>query len=192
MRLSLILLLLACATGQPEPAPPSVEVDLSDLPGASLYQLTAPLNDQHGRQVSLSVFAGKPVLISMFYASCTSACPMLVNDVRKLEGQLSPQELAQVRVLLISLDPAADTPAVLAEAAARYGVDAERWLLTSPQPADVRTIAAALGIAYQAIEAGEFHHSSRVTLLDAQGVPRATAEGLGQPPDALIKALRSI
>ncbi len=186
----LLASLWACSTPQPEPIPPPAEVDLARLPGASLYQLSAPLLDQHGRQVPLSVFAGQPVLVSMFYASCTSACPMLVNDVRKLEALLSEDERAQVRVLLISLDPASDTPAVLAEAAARYGVDADRWLLTSPPPAEVRTIAAALGIAYQAIENGEFHHSSRVTLLDAQGVPKATAEGLGKPPDALLEALR--
>ncbi len=175
-----------------EQVPPVETVDLNALPGDSLYHLTPDLIDQHGQQTALSVFAGHPVLISMFYASCPSACPMLIADVQALEAELTEAERANSRVLLISLDPEADDPAALAEVVERYGLDDARWRLTSPRPEQVRDIAAALGISYQAVADGEFHHASIVTLLDPKGSPIAHVEGLRQSPAPLLTALRAL
>ncbi len=195
MRLStlkpgLCALMLACSPVPDAPAtPPPAPVDLGSLPGASVYNLKADLIDQDGKTVPLSVFAGQPVLISMFYASCPSACPMLVADVQAIESRLTPEQLANLRVLLVSLDPQSDTPAALTAAVERYEIDATRWRLTSPTVDGVRSIAAVLGISYQAVEGGEMHHSSIITLLDGQGEPQARLDGLRQDPQPLVDAL---
>jgi protein SCO1/2 len=189
--LSLSLALLGCGSAPPAPEP-AATVDLDALPGDSLYHLDVALTDQHGQSVPLSLFAGRPVIISMFYASCPSACPMLVADIQRLEAALSPEERAQIRVLLVSLDPAQDTPEALADAVAQYGVDGERWRLTAPPEDQVRTIAAVLGISYQAVQSGELHHSSILTLLDAHGRPTARLDGLRQDPAPLVAALRQM
>lgn len=186
---------LAGCSGSPEPAEPAapaVATAPAELPGESLYHLDTPLIDQHGDAVPLSVFAGSPVLISMFYASCPSACPMLINDIKTLEEQLTDAERNGIRILLVSLDPEADTPAQLAAVIDQHDLDTDRWRLTSPAPEHVRSIAAVLGISYQAIEGGELHHSSIITLLDPQGMPVTRLEGLRQSPEPLLAALRSL
>ncbi len=167
-------------------------VDAEALPGDSIYHLDAKLIDQNGETVPLSVFAGQPVLISMFYASCPAACPMLIRDIVSLEDALTPAERARVRVLLVSLDPEADTPQALSEVIAQHDLDTSRWRLTSPAPRQVRDIAALLGISYQAIDSGELHHSSIITLLDARGAPVTRLEGLRQSPEPLLAAIQSL
>ncbi len=189
--LTLSLALLGCGSAPPAPEP-AATVDLDALPGDSLYHLDVALTDQHGQSVPLSLFAGRPVIVSMFYASCPSACPMLVADIQRLEEQLTPEERAQTRVLLVSLDPEQDSPAALQAAVAQYGVDGERWRLTAPPVDQVRTIAAVLGISYQAVQSGELHHSSILTLLDPQGRPTARLDGLRQDPAPLVAALRQM
>jgi protein SCO1/2 len=192
------LLTLICTTwlvgcsGAPEPAEPAEVTALEALPGDSLYHLDTPLIDQHGDAVPLSVFAGQPVLISMFYASCPSACPMLISDIKSLEEALTDAERANLRVLLVSLDPVADTPAQLASVIDQHGLDTDRWRLTAPAPEHVRDIAAVLGISYQAIDGGELHHSSIITLLDSRGTPVIRLEGLRQSPEPLLAALRGL
>ena len=81
--------------------------------GDSIYALSASLVDQRGRPVGLDVFRGHPVLISMFYASCPDACPLLIADLQRIERDLSPRIRADLRIVLVSLDPGRDPPDAL-------------------------------------------------------------------------------
>ncbi len=196
MRLHTLILSAIClaapAAAAPEETAPAAPAAPAPLPGDSIYQLDVGLVDQNGEVVPLSVFRGQPVFISMFYASCPMACPMLIGDVQALEEKLTEAQRDRVRVLLVSLDPEADTPEALREVVARHGLDTERWRLASPPPDRVRDIAAVLGISYQAVEGGELHHSSIITLLDPEGRVAAQLEGLRQSPEPLLEALKKM
>ena len=178
-----LLLLLAC---NPEPAPVA-----APLPSDSLYVLDVDLVDQHGAAVDLGVHRGHPTIVSMFYASCPMACPLLIEDVRSVEGLLTPAERADLRVLLVSLDPANDTPEALAAVVSKHGVDDARWTLARPLPDDVRPIATVLGIAYASDGAGGMNHSSILTLVDADGRVIARLDGIDADPTPLLEALRT-
>jgi cytochrome oxidase Cu insertion factor (SCO1/SenC/PrrC family) len=82
--------LLDCPTGGrcPRDVPPALAQHThgpsieSIRPRAdSIYELSAVLVDQGGTRVGLDLFRGHPVLISMFYASCGDACPLLVAEI---------------------------------------------------------------------------------------------------------------
>ena len=77
------------------------------------------------------------------------ACPLLIEDIRALEARLPAADREDLRVLLVSLDPAHDTPEAMARVIERRGVDAERWVLARSRAEDVRPIAAVLGISYR-------------------------------------------
>jgi SCO1/SenC len=47
---------------------------------------------------------------AMFYAACTTACPMLIAAMQLYESHLDESSRAQLRVLLVSFDAARDTP----------------------------------------------------------------------------------
>jgi protein SCO1/2 len=154
--------------------------------GDSIYAAGLALQDQTGRRVGLDVFRGHPVLIAMFYGTCRDACPLLLADLHRIERALPPAARADLRVVLVTLDPRRDTPAALGALARAHGVDPSRWRLLQPAGDDaVRTIAALLGVRYRRLADGNFNHSSLITLLDAAGAVVARLEGAGQPIDAL-------
>jgi protein SCO1/2 len=91
-------------------------------------------------------------------------------------------------VLLVSFDPANDTPARLQQVAREHHLDA-RWTLASATDGDARTLAAVLDVHYRKLGDGSFAHDSVVVALDADGRPIARMRGLGDHA-ALAAALR--
>ncbi len=158
---------LACA---PEPAAaPEAPAWALVGQGPSLYDLEVDLVDASGRTVPFDVHRGRPTVVSMFYASCPSACPMLIERLAAVEDGLPPERRDELRVLLVSLDPTNDTPDALREAAARHELDLSRWTLASPTPDRVREVAAVMGVTYKPTTDGEMNHTSVLALLDGEG-----------------------
>lgn len=153
------------------------------LPRDSIYHLPAVLIDQHGKAADWRAHRGRPQMVAMFYTSCRYICPLIVDSAKGIEHALTPAERARLGILLISMDPARDTPAALKSVFDKRKLDAARWSLASPQPGDVRAIAGALGIRYRALADGEFNHSSALVLLDAEGRIVARTERMGARPD---------
>ena len=157
----------------------------------SLYALSAALVDERGQPVPLDLFRGHPVLISMLYASCRDACPLLLADIKRIEMELPPRARADLRVVLVSLDPERDTAEVLQALARAHRADETRWRFLRARDDTVREIAAALGIKYRRLPDGSFNHSSLITLLDPSGVIQSRVEGIGQPHADLLRRLRA-
>ncbi len=162
----------------------------ASLPGDSIYQLSIPLVDQDALSHDLASLRGKPRIISMFYSSCLYVCPLIIDTVRRTERALDDAERAQLGVLMVSIDSERDTPEKLKELATQRKVDTTRWSLARADSADVRTLAAVLGLQYRALPDGEFNHSSELILLDADGRIVARSNLLGKVDDSFVAAIR--
>ncbi|MCB1560776.1 MAG: SCO family protein [Xanthomonadales bacterium] len=162
------------------------------LPDASIYQLDARLTDQHGDEQVFSALAGKVRLVSMFYASCKYVCPLIIDQVKRIEAELDEGQRKRLGISLITLDAANDTPEVLTALAVERKIDSPRWQLMQPRSGDVRPISALLGIQYRALPGGDFNHSSVISLIDETGRILARTEQLGARPDpAFVDAVRT-
>jgi protein SCO1 len=102
-----------------------------------------------------------------------------------------PSVRADLRVVLVSLDPARDTPDALQAFARARHVDESRWRLLRAPDDTVREIAAVLGQKYRRLSDGSFNHSSLITLLDASGVIVTRVEGIGKPHQEFLERLRA-
>ena len=182
----LMVAALACSTlaiAAPKQAKP--------LPGDSVYQLELPLTTQDGRTVDWRSLRGKPVVVSMFYTSCQYICPLIMDSGKAIERELSPTQQKRLPILLISMDPARDTPDALNKVATQRKLDGSRWTLGSPPAGKVRAVAGVLGIRYRQLADGEFNHTSALVLLDADGRVAARTEIIGSKPDpAFVAAVR--
>lgn len=156
----------------------------AELPGDSVYRVEAALVDHAGTPRRFADSAGAVRLVTLFYASCGYVCPLLIEQIRRIEAQLDEGERARLQVLLISLDPERDSPQALADLANRRKLDTARWMLAQPAAADLRKLSAVLGVQYRRRDDGEFNHSSVITLLDAEGRVLAQTAQLGGEPDA--------
>jgi protein SCO1/2 len=158
---------------------------------ASLYQLHEKLLSQDGKAIDLDVHRDKPVLVTMFYASCPATCPLIIDTLRAIERDVDASQRAQLRVLLVSFDAENDSPAALKQLAQSRRVDTSRWTLAHADAAAVRRIAAALNIQYRKLPDGQFSHATIISALDADGkIVRQSAE-LGHADPEVLKALNA-
>jgi protein SCO1/2 len=101
------------------------------------------LTARGGEALSTAALSGHPTLLFFGYASCPDLCPTtlvtLAAAVRSL-SDLSPAE--QPRILFVSVDPARDTPARLADYADHFGPAVQAATGT---PEQLQQLAASVG-----------------------------------------------
>lgn len=170
--------------GHAAPPPPAAEIS-----SHSVYHLPSEWLDQEGARRTLGSLGGRVQVVAMAYTSCAYACPRLLLDMKRIEGELGPD--ADVGFVLVSIDPARDTPARLAEYATGARLDPARWTLLTGDDDAVLELAAVLGVQYREAAPGEFVHSNLLTVLDADGTPVHRQEGLGADPAATLRAIRA-
>lgn len=193
---ALALWVWLCAAATPDAGTPQHHQHVhegaadADAPASeSLYQLDATWSDAAGKPVKLAELRGGVVVLAMIYTSCQAVCPLLVGDLKKLERALPKAQLPKVRFVLVSFDPARDTPKQLARYAQERSLPAPRWTLLTSDDDAVRELAAALGMRYRPSGGGDFAHSNLISVLDAKGVVVARRVGLGQDPAPLVRAI---
>ncbi|HVU27137.1 MAG TPA: SCO family protein [Verrucomicrobiae bacterium] len=157
----------------------------------SLYQVESVWTTDAQKQIKLGALAGKPQVVLMFYSRCTTACPILENELRQIEAALPPETRAKTGFTLISFDSERDTPAALAEYRKVWNLP-ENWTLLSGQPDDVLELAALLGIQFKKSSDGEIAHSNVITLLNAQGEIVFRQTGLNAGADEMVRRIEQI
>ncbi|MDO9624131.1 MAG: SCO family protein [Pseudomonas sp.] len=168
-----------------------VELARASVPADSLYGLPMPLTDAQGVRFDWREMAGQPLLVTMFYGDCASACPVLMESLQRTIAELQPEE-GGLKVLMVSLNPQHDTPASLAHMSHMHQLD-ERFfrLAVAADDGQTRALAAVLKIKYRALDNGEISHNTRVTLLNAQGQAIASSTLLKPVADQpLLSAIR--
>jgi protein SCO1/2 len=160
--------------------------------GDSIYLLGGKWETHDGKSISLESFQGRPVLISMFYATCPHACPMLISDLKRVEKAVPEALRKDLQVVLVTFDPDRDTGAKMKALLTAHGVDQSRWTMLRVEPEKVQEMAAVLGIKYRFAKDGQINHSTVITLLDAKGAIVERIEGLRQPEAPLVEKLKSL
>lgn len=162
-----------------------------DLPSDSVYHLDVELQDQTGKMVKLEDYRGAPVVVTMFYASCPHVCPTIISTIKFTESKLSETQRDHLQVLSISIDPERDTPSVLRESLERHRADPKRWSMTRPAADDLRAISGVFGVKYKQLPDGEFNHTTKLVLLDAEGRQVASTETLGRIDASFLQAIEA-
>jgi len=190
--------LLAPAPAPAGEAPEHSHASHSVLPGdapasdRSLYQLDEPWTDANARAVTLGSFRGSPVLLVLFYGTCDSVCPVIVRDLQKVEALLPEADRARTKFVLVTIDPAVDTPERLHEYAAKHGLDPARWSLLHGRPDQVRVLANVLGIRYRPTGTGQYSHTIRITVLDRDGRIAGHEDGLARPLEPIVAKVSAL
>lgn len=123
------------------------------------------LTAETGQEFSGRTLHGKIWVADFFFTSCMGPCPRMASKMRQV--QEATRDLPEVRMVSFSVDPATDTPAVLAAYSRRNRADHNRWhFLTGPQPSlhDLSRNVFKLSDVN-----GSLVHSTRFVLVDRQG-----------------------
>ena len=157
----------------------------------SIYDLESAWQDQQGLPLTLRDLAGRPRVIAMVYTSCAYACPRILKDMKRIEGELRAEGI-DAGYVMVSIDPERDTPARLAEYAASTMLDPQDWILLTGTDDGTLELAALLGVRYRRVSETDFEHSNVITLIDGDGRIVHRQVGLNAEPTALVAAARSL
>lgn len=159
----------------------------------SIFQLSSRFTDSTGQPFPLERLRGEPSLVVMFYGTCTTICPVLVEDAKAVMQALPPEERAHARLVLVTFDPERDTAERMIEHARSHGLDLDHTvLLRGASDGDIRELSAVLGVQYRKLPDGNFAHSAVMTLLDREGRIVERIEGLRQPNAPLVARIHQL
>jgi protein SCO1/2 len=68
------------------------------------------LINQDGQTVAIDQLKDQWSLLFFGYTFCPDICPATLAQLRQLQGQLPPETLAKLRIVLVTVDPNRDTP----------------------------------------------------------------------------------
>lgn len=157
------------------------EMETDEMSEESIYLLESEWTNQENKSFKLKELEGKKVVMTMFFASCTYACPILVNDMKRIEEAINKEDDPDdYYFLLVSIDPERDTPSKLKEFAERYNLDEDRWTLLTGSADDIMELAAVIGFKYKKDENGDYSHSNIITFLNEKGEIIHQQVGLNQ------------
>jgi len=158
------------------------------------------LIDSTGSEVTRADFDGRVWVADFIFTHCAGVCPILSAQMADIQKSLAERQL-DVRLVSVSVDPARDTPEVLAEYADRFGADSARWtFLTGERDALYDLIGKGFLLSVSersAEEAGGsddlITHSDRFVLVDGDANIRGYYHGTDRGDvDRLIQDLEKI
>lgn len=91
-----------------------------DITGNRQFADHFELPDTNGKIRTLADYRGKIVVLVFGYTHCPDVCPTTLAELSQALKQIGPKDAQRVQVLFVTLDPARDTPSMLAQYAAAF------------------------------------------------------------------------
>jgi protein SCO1/2 len=157
------------------------------------------LMERSGRTITNSDLLGKIWVADFIYTTCPGPCPLVTAGMARVQAAVRHDP--QVQLVTFTVDPQNDTAPVLAAYADKFGADPNRWwFLTGPEKPLYNLIQNGF---YQVVQDnrgqppqdGQFTvtHSTKLVLVDADGVVRAFYDGVGADGRAdLLKGIQTL
>jgi len=121
---------------------------------------------------------GKITIVDFFFTSCPSICPIMSNEMERVQDAFRNEK--DVQIYSISIDPEHDTPSVLSQYSQKYNAAPDKWhFLNGPkdQTYDLARCGFALPIADGHGSPDDFVHSDKFILVDGLGRIRGYYSG---------------
>ncbi len=165
------------ATNLPDSKPAFIQPDHP----RSLVDFT--LTDSAGHTVTRTNLDGKILVVDFLFTSCSLTCPVVNTQMAQIQRLTTNQP--DIKLVSITVDPRDDTPTVLQKYGARFGADPNRWLFLTGQKVALYDLIGKSFLAQDLNDPfsnmpGNFSHTERIAVMDAQGNLRGYFDGLNQ------------
>jgi protein SCO1/2 len=186
VRAALLILFAASAS------PASAATPQTTLPGNSIYNIASEWTTQDGRAVHLESLRGRPVVVAMIYLNCPDICPLIAENMQRIQADLPKKVSSKIGFALFSFDANRDSADKLKAYAAARGLDTRYWTLYRSSDMAARELAAALDVTFRKTEQGVFDHSVVISLLDADGVVAYRQVGLKNDTKEFVSSIMAL
>ncbi len=131
----------------------------------SLFGANWIWRDEQGESVRFDRWRGTPIFVSMVFTTCTSACPLTIERLRRVSDTFKAEGRAATFVL-VTLDPANDTTDQLRRFKVSRGLPPD-WHLLRGEDEQTRALADLLQV--KVVEDAHIFHDSRIVVFDRDG-----------------------
>lgn len=149
------------------------------------------LTDHTGKAVTDKDYRGKYMLVYFGYTFCPDVCPTSLSIIGQALDQMSPEQVAKIQPLFISVDPDRDTPEVMASYVPHFH---EKIIgLTGPL-SDIKSLSKAYKSFFAKSGSGEDYtvdHMSRTYVMGPDGA-YITHFNHATPPEEMARRLADI
>jgi protein SCO1/2 len=156
----------------------------------NVLSLETSWRDEAGTRTTLGAWKGRWYALTFVYTSCAGTCPLTTKKLKRLDAALD-QAGKPLDLVVVSLDPAHDTPEQLVKYRARYQLEAaKRWHMLLGDDGQVRTLTMLLNFKYTTNpESGVILHDNTVFLVAPDGSVKTSMSSLDQPLDDFLAAI---
>jgi len=176
----------ACAPMAPGPPVREMHAVASESPARpreSLFSHNWTWTDEKGESVTFARWAGKPLVVTAIFTQCRATCPRTIAKLLKVYDSFRAQG-RDAQFLVVTLDPANDTPAVLQHFKTESGLP-DAWHLLAGNIHDTRDLRDLLGI--HVIDDGpHLLHEGRILVFDEMGVATHSYGGYSLDQEASL------
>jgi protein SCO1/2 len=140
------------------------------------------LTNHLGKTISNKDYLGKVYLVEFFFSTCPTICPIMNQNMLKIEKEfLNHDDFA---IVSITINPDYDTSEVLKKHAEHLGIQHKNWHFLTGEQSYIYEIANK-GFNLYAAENGDadggFEHSGLFALVDKKGIIRSRKDNYGKP-----------
>jgi protein SCO1/2 len=181
-------------------APLDPPIDVTATAGAILQPgdlvPSQTLVDQDGTPRALASFQGHRTALTFMYIRCPlpTFCPMMDKHFAAVQAAVKKDpSLRDVRLVTVSFDPEADTPAALKAHAQSLGADPAVWTFLTGSPEEIDTLTRRFGVVVERDPANaiEITHNLRTAVIDPDGRLVTVHSGADWSPAQLVADLKA-
>jgi protein SCO1/2 len=142
------------------------------------------LTDQNGASFNSAAGLGKKVWVADFiFTNCPGPCPRMSSQMHEVQMALAADD--EVRFVSFTVDPARDTPPVLAAYAKHFEAISGKWFFLTGAAPDLNRMSR--GVFMLGDVDGSLQHSTRFALMDRSS--RIRGYYLTSEPDAIPRLI---
>lgn len=167
-----------------------MEMGAAEPTDESIYNVQSIWKNRNGDEIALQELRGEVQIVAMVYTHCEYACPRILADMKRIEKELSEEEMRSVNFVIVSIDPERDTPQRLSGFAAENDLPPKNWTLLNGDQGDILELSALLGVKYKRISETDFTHSNMLTVLNQEGEIIHQRMKLGNETETIVNSIR--
>lgn len=153
----------------------------------SIFNADTKWKNEKNNEFFLSELKGKKFILAMTYTSCQGSCPMTVSKLKRTE-KLFEQKNIPIDVVLITFDPAVDTPEKhLSFYREKMGIKKTNWHFLTGTTNETRKFSMLLGIKYSMNPLSKIiNHDNKILLINENGEIEKMVESLSDNESMLL------
>ena len=157
--------------------------------GTSLFLVPHSWVDAKGQSFRYQDFSKNKIsVVAMVFTHCQASCPLIVNQVQKLDKHLSKTTpKGAIGYYLFSFDSKRETPKTMNDYLKHHKLPYPTWNMFTADKTTVQTLALVLNVKYKQDQYGDFGHSNLITLIDHKGEQIGQYNALNIPLETLTQ-----